>query len=507
MAITRRQFLGAAAGAGAFGALDVLLDVAPASAREAAMTPDIVRFSPDIEPLVRLIEDTPRSRCIEVMAEQVRKGVTYQQFLAALFLAGIRNVNPQPPGFKFHCVFLAHSANYLAQTAPPEEKLLPLFWVLDVFKKSQEEDASMGDFVLRPVQGELPSGQRAWDEFHAAMMDWDEPRADRAVTALAREAEPGRVFEALWEYGARDYRNIGHKAIFVANAWRTLDTIGWRHAEPTLRSLVLGLLDFGKSNVVNNYAFEDQSYFHNRELVAKFADNLPGDWTEPGANEGATLALLAPMREGKLDAASDLAVQLLAEGKCRAGAVWDAVYLAAGELMMRQPGIAGVHTVTSANGLHFGFRASGDPRTRLLMLLQGIGWMGQFRNFMDTRRDRSDRITDIYPAEVPGDTAAAAEAILATISDNRNLALRQAYAYAQADPGAATFFDGARRLVFLKSTEHHHFKWPAAIFEDYRLVSPSWRPHLLATSVLYLRGAAHEDSPVVLRALDVLKTA
>ena len=40
-----------------------------------------------------------------------------------------------------------------------------------------------------------------------------------------------RATEALGElhdrgYGARDFRDIGHKAIFVANSYRTLVTIG-----------------------------------------------------------------------------------------------------------------------------------------------------------------------------------------------------------------------------------------------------------------------------------------
>ena len=38
--------------------------------------------------------------------------------------------------------------------------------------------------------------------------------------------------------GAMDY-----KAIFAAQCWRTLQAIGWEHAEPVLRSLVFGLLD------------------------------------------------------------------------------------------------------------------------------------------------------------------------------------------------------------------------------------------------------------------------
>ena len=50
----------------------------------------------------------------------------------------------------------------------------------------------------------------------------------------------------FWRYGARDFRDIGHKAIFVANSYRTLVTIGWRHAEPILRSLAYALLDLAR---------------------------------------------------------------------------------------------------------------------------------------------------------------------------------------------------------------------------------------------------------------------
>ena len=43
--------------------------------------------------------------------------------------------------------------------------------------------------------------------------------------------------EAFWRYAVRDQRDIGHKAIFAMQCWRTLQTIGWPHAEPVLRSL------------------------------------------------------------------------------------------------------------------------------------------------------------------------------------------------------------------------------------------------------------------------------
>src|SRR6185503_17297794 len=100
------------------------------------VTSDIVKFRPEIEPLVALIERTPRERCAQMAVEQLTNGVSYRQFLAALFLAGIRNINPRPPGFALHCVFVVHSAHLMSLEAPVDARLLPLFYVLDDFKVS-----------------------------------------------------------------------------------------------------------------------------------------------------------------------------------------------------------------------------------------------------------------------------------------------------------------------------------------------------------------------------------
>src|SRR5262245_45327222 len=100
----RRSFLKTAAGAGAFAALGDLgfLGKLPCvSAAEAKLEPRTVRFHPDIEPLVRLIEETPRERLLEEVAVRIRKGASYRDLLTALLLAGVRNIQPRPVGFKF----------------------------------------------------------------------------------------------------------------------------------------------------------------------------------------------------------------------------------------------------------------------------------------------------------------------------------------------------------------------------------------------------------------------
>ena len=73
----------------------------------------MVKFRPEIEPVVRLIEDTPRDRALEVAITQLKKGLSYKNLLAGLFLAGIRNIKPRPVGFKFHAVMVINSAHVL----------------------------------------------------------------------------------------------------------------------------------------------------------------------------------------------------------------------------------------------------------------------------------------------------------------------------------------------------------------------------------------------------------
>lgn len=509
MNILRRDVLKNLTGAGAFltgwaGRSDPLCAGAPAA------TPNVVQYPAEIEGLVRLMEQTPRERCFEMLAVQLQAGASYRQLLAALFLAGIRNVNPQPPGFKLHCVFVIHSAHQLSLDAPLQERLLPLLWALDYFKQSQERDAAEGDFQLRDVVGPLPPAEKAWDEYHAAMESWDEPRADRAIAALVRTRGAHEVMEGLWRYGARDYRNIGHKAIFAASSWRTLQTIGWQHAEPTLRSLTQGLLDFGVEQRLNGYGFADQSHVANRELAKRTLPKLSGRWTASTLSDAtaATKELVAAVREGRAEPACAAAARMLVKEQVGAGAVWDAVHLAAGELMMRLPGILGVHCVTSANALHYAFRVSADAETRLYLLLQAVGWMNQFANFMARDGAIGDfEISGLEGADLAEDPAAGASEILGLVSKDPARAARKAFQYAKLHADAPEFKRAARSLLFAKARESHDFKYAAAIFEDFSLVAPVWRPHMLATATYYLRGSSAPNSKVVERARDVLEAA
>src|SRR5579862_6720404 len=175
----RRQFMtttaqcGALAGLGDFSFLN---DLPILSAAQTQVRPPMVQLSPDIEPLVRLIEDTSRDRLLEAVAQRIRGGTSYHEVLAALMLAGVRGIKPRPVGFQFHAVLVVNSAHLASLAAPDSDRWLPLFWALDNFKVSQTTNKQKNNgWVMPPVdEGKLPSPTQAKKRFVEAMDAWDE---------------------------------------------------------------------------------------------------------------------------------------------------------------------------------------------------------------------------------------------------------------------------------------------------------------------------------------------
>jgi hypothetical protein len=501
----RRRFLRASATGGAvvgLGDLGFLSRLQPVSAAQATLDPKVVRLDPGIEPLVRLLEETPRERLLEEVAHRVRKGTAYRDVLAALLLAGARNVQPRPSvGHKFHAVLVVNSAHLASLASPDTDRWLPIFWALDYFKSSQAQDVREGNWTMGPVdESAVPPAEKARKAFTSAMDAWDESAADAAVASLARSGGSNEVYELFFRYGARDFRSIGHKAIYVANSCRTLQCIGWQHAEPVLRSLAYALLMHDGGNPAQREDPADLPWKRNQTR----ADRIKDGWTGGRPVWSATADLLATLRNGSSDDACDQVVELLNRGVAPQ-AVWDALFNGAGELLLRQPGIVSLHAVTSTNALHYAFQASGDDRTRRLLLLQNAAFLPMFRAAMDGRGKvsdaRIDQLEPIAPQAGPG----AIEEIFADASHDRMTAARKALAYLQAgrDPQASrdprTLIDAARRLVFLKGNDAHDYKFSSAMLEDCDNASPAWRARYLASSLLLLPGSADRDNALVKR--------
>jgi hypothetical protein len=499
--ISRRHVLKSCATTGALlglGDLGFLSRLDPVSAAEAKLPHDVVRLQPEIEPLVRLIEKTPRNRLLEEVADRIHKGLSYRELLAALLLAGVKNVEPRPSvGFKFHCVLVVNSAHLASLASPAEHRWLPIFWALDYYKSAEAQDVKeRGDWTMNAVdESAVPPAHRARQAFIKAMDNWDVPEADAAVAGLVRSAGANEIYELLFRYGMRDFRSIGHKAIYVANSWRTLQCIGWQHAEPVLRSLAYALLSHEGDNPAKRDDAADRPYRRNLELAKKIRPT----WQEGKLDKAATSEMLQSLRSASNSDACDLVVELLNRGTAPQS-IWDALHVAAGELLMRQPAIVALHAVTSTNALHYAYQESGDDETRRLLMLQNAAYVTNFRDAMRGRGVKDVTIDQLTPAE---HSQKQADEIFSLLGNDPMLAARKVVGYlkqASSDAAAARdLMNAARVLVFLKGNDAHDYKFSSAVLEDYYHVSPEWRDVYLASNVFKLRSSKDRDNALVER--------
>ena len=501
--IGRRHFFGncvAATGALATD-LSFLKPLGLARAQEIEVSKDWMSHRPEIMPIVRLIRTTPRNACVDVFLKELEQGLSYQRFLSALFLTASETGD-------LHQLAQIYAAHRISQSVRIEERLLPLFWALDRVKQGQDyEDKS---HFLSDLKGALPSADTAPAVFADGMRNADKTQVERAVIALARNEGPRQAMNRLWKYAARDLGGtLGHLPIGVANAWRTLETIGWQHAEPALRYMARE----------SCRPEGDSTFASNERRVRETVPLLPPDWASNESNRSLTLELYTLLRGAHPEDVGDLICASLIQRSAKAGAIWDAISLAAADLIYRHRtggniiGGALIHAITSSNALRYGFQHVSDSETRLIQLLQAAGSVAagfigpaaknQRLRDLDLVEGLSqlddggpDQASELF-AELPkkGDNYSQQHASEREASDQ---ACRATFQFLKRPNASRVFMNTARTLLCAKaSSDPHDLKYPAAAFEDAFLVSSEWRPYILASTVHALHGAKSPDSTVL----------
>src|SRR5439155_25663283 len=131
---------------------------------------------------------------------------------------------------------------------------------------------------------------------------------------------------------------------------------------------------------------------------AELARKLKPEWAA-GKNDPAVAGdVLAATRTESADGLCDKVVSLVNSG-VSPRAVWDGLFAAGGELLMRQPGIVALHSLTSLNALHHAYQTTGVDETRKVLLLQAAAFVPLFREAMKGRGKVGDaKIDAIEPA-------------------------------------------------------------------------------------------------------------
>ena len=503
---------------------------AAGSAATLTLTGTLGRAAPaDIYDLLDLLEETPRSQVIERVVARVHSGASYEDLLAALTLATVRNVQPYPDvGFKYHAVMVLQSIHFTGLGVPPAERWLPMLWAVDYFKEEQAEERHSSGWTMAARPSTLtPATSRA--RVRSALVDaldhWDLEAADAAVVNYASVAGPREVFELLWQYGARDWRGIGHKAITVQNAHRILALLGWQHRDPVLRSTVAALVNFYEDpNPATVDLNEDAAWRQNTALRRE----IPESWLQGRLDAAASADVLAALREGDTLETGRSVVGFLKDG-ISPMSIWNALHAAGAELLMTDPGVVPLHAQTTSNALHYAFRESADTATRQLMLMQGAAFIPRFRAMSSRARRGVTRMDEIEPlalealagtpvgspygtpVEAPAETVAAAgtDALDEVFSGGRNgrsQAIGRTLGYLEAGGAVQPLVDRVRHYLVANGTNSHHYKFAEAVIENHALMPRSpWRDRYLAAGFAYFNGPWNRANSTVREARELLK--
>ena len=190
------------------------------------------------------------------------------------------------------------------------------------------------------------------------MDSWDVPAADAAIAALARTAGGNEIFEEFFRYGARDFApsairpssspTVGGLCSALAGDMRSRCYARWpmpcsiMKASPTRPTRTWDRISLGSAT------------------SAWPVNSARTGWRESQDN-AATQELLATLRSGSNSEACDKVLELINRG-VSPQSVWDGLFLGAGELMMRQPGIVSLHALTTTNAMRFAYGATSERR-------------------------------------------------------------------------------------------------------------------------------------------------
>jgi hypothetical protein len=385
---TRRAFLQevgkgmVAASVGATLAAD--LGMGTAYADQAAET---LSFG-TLEPLVRLMQETPPAKLLPNLVERLHKGTELRQLVAAAALANARSFGGEDY-VGFHTMMAIAPAYRMAQELPLARRALPVLKVLHRNSTRIQEHGGRKNEVLRPVQSAvLPVGRVGGDVLREAVRRRDMTGAERTFAALARGSAEEAFNHLL--FAVEDATEV-HRVVLPYRAWDLLDVIGREQAHTLLRQSVR----YCARNEGDNY----RRYCAGaRYLVPKLVDGyrlLSRPRGKRNVNDAWVDKFSMTLFQANPDQAADAAAAALADGIVP-DAIGEAVSLAANQLVLRDAGRPksqasankpvgsihgdgiGVHACDSANAWRNIARVS-NPRNTVMCLILAAYQVAQDR--------------------------------------------------------------------------------------------------------------------------------
>ena len=232
---TRREFL-ADVGRGMLVAtvgygVATELGFAPVIAAEAGGTLD---FGP-LEPLVRLMQETPANKLLPVLAERLNSGTELKQLVAAAALANARTFGGEDY-VGYHTMMALSPALHMARELPQPLQPLPVFKVLYRNTNRIQEQGGRKNEVLHAITpAKLSDGRPSPELLRAAVHRKSMNEAEQTFAALT-QLSPDEALNQLL-HAVQDQTEV-HRVVLPYRAWDLLDLIGNEQAHTLLRQSV-----------------------------------------------------------------------------------------------------------------------------------------------------------------------------------------------------------------------------------------------------------------------------
>ena len=308
------------------GGLASELSLAPAFAADA---PDALDFGP-LEPLVRVMQETPANKLMPALVGQLKSGTDLRRLVAAAALANARTFGGEDY-VGFHTMMALAPALHMARELPDAQQPLPVFKVLYRNTNRIQEMGGRKKEVLHAVKPDaLSEGRPGGELLREAVRSKDANAAERTFAALSQRSPDDALNHLL--YAVHDHTEV-HRVVLPYRAWDLLDLIGKEQAHTLLRQSVRYCVK-AESWTYGTTANEPRTLLPKMLEQHKLLDRTPGT---RAAEDKWVDELSQAIFKSTPEQAADAAASALAEGFTPA-AVGEAISLAANQLILRDVG-------------------------------------------------------------------------------------------------------------------------------------------------------------------------
>lgn len=326
---SRREFLADVSRATVAASVGVSLaselGIAPALAGDA---PDKLAFG-SLEPLVRLMQETPANQLLPLLAAKLQSGTDLRQLTAAGALANARTFGGEDY-IGFHTMMALSPAWHMSRELSGAQQALPVFKVLYRNTNRIQEFGGPAKEVLHPVKpSSLGESQSGGEAIRDAVRKKDTAGAEQMLAALAQRS-PEDAFNSVL-LAVQENSEV-HRVVMPYRAWDLLDIIGREHAHTLLRQSIHYCV---KAESWRNATWDGPTALLAKLLDQhKLLDQKPGTRT---AEDKWVDQLSQTIFKSTPAQAAEAVAAALAEGFAPA-VVGEAISLAANQLVLRDHG-------------------------------------------------------------------------------------------------------------------------------------------------------------------------